>query len=90
MNKTDLIKAIAEDTGLTKQDAKNALESLISNVTKTLKTDKKVAILGFGTFSTAKREARTGINPQTKTKIEIPAKRVVKFKAGSILSDSVK
>lgn len=89
MNKTELIKAIAEDSGMTKQDAKKAIEAFMDNVTKTLKNGGKVAIPGFGTFSVATREARTGINPQTKKKIEIPAKKVAKFKAGSQLSESV-
>ena len=90
MNKTELIKAMAENTGLTKQDAKNALESFISNVTKSLGDGGKVAIPGFGTFSVAHREARTGINPQTKAKIQIPAKNVAKFKPGNSLSESIK
>jgi len=89
MNKTELIKAIADDTGMSKQDAKKALESFMDNVTKSLKTGDKVAIPGFGTFSVAVREERTGINPQTKSKIQIPAKKVAKFKAGSQLSESV-
>ncbi len=90
MNKSELIDAMAQDAGITKVDAKKALESFISNVTSTLKKkDGKVALVGFGTFSVAERAERQGINPSTKAAIKIPAKTVAKFKAGSELSDAV-
>lgn len=89
MNKTELINAIAEKSGLTKVDAKNALEAAIEAVTEALAKDDKVALLGFGTFAVAAKAARTGINPRTKEKIEIPARKSVKFKAGAELAEKV-
>lgn len=90
MNKTELINAIAEKSGLTKVDAKNALEAALEAVSEALAKDDKVALLGFGTFSVAAKGARTGINPRTKEKIEIPARKSVKFKAGAELAEKVK
>ena len=72
MNKTELINAIAEKAGLTKVDAKNALDATIEAISEALAADDKVALIGFGTFSVAEKTARTGINPRTKEKIEIP------------------
>ncbi|QOW08944.1 HU family DNA-binding protein [Kaistella flava (ex Peng et al. 2021)] len=90
MNKSELIDAIAKDANITKVAAKAALESFISNVTDTLKEkDGKVSLVGFGTFSVAERAARQGINPATKKPINIAAKTVAKFKAGSDLADAV-
>ena len=89
MNKAELIDAMASDANLSKADAKRALESLTSNVTSALKKGDKVALIGFGTFSISARAARTGRNPQTGATIQIKAKKVAKFKAGSALSDSV-
>jgi DNA-binding protein HU-beta len=89
MNKAELIDAMASDANLSKADAKRALESLTSNVTSALKKGDKVALIGFGTFSISARAARTGRNPQTGATINIAAKKVAKFKAGSALSDSV-
>ena len=89
MNKAQLIDAMASDANLSKADAKRALESLTSNVTSALKKGDKVALIGFGTFSISARAARTGRNPQTGATIQIKAKKVAKFKAGSTLSDSV-
>ena len=89
MNKTELVDAMAADAGITKAQAKAALDSFTENVTKALKKKDKVALVGFGTFSTSERKARTGINPQTKKPIDIPAKTVAKFKAGSQLADAV-
>ena len=90
MNKTELINAIAEKANLSKVDAKNALEAAINAIADALAKDDKVALLGFGTFSVSEKAARTGINPQTKAKIEIPARKAVKFKAGSELADKIK
>lgn len=90
MNKSELIDAIAKDAEISKVAAKKALESFIANVTETLKKkDGKVALVGFGTFSVSERAARTGINPRTKTPIEIEAKKVAKFKPGAELADAV-
>ena len=89
MNKAELIDAMASDANLSKADAKRALESLTTNVTGALKKGDKVALIGFGTFSISARAARTGRNPQTGATINIAAKKVAKFKAGSALSDAV-
>ena len=90
MNKAELIDAIAADTGLTKADAKRALESFVDTTSKALKGGDRVALVGFGSFSVAKRAARKGRNPKTQTEMTIPAKKVVKFKPGNELSSSVK
>lgn len=78
MNKTELISAIAEKANLSKVDAKAALDAMIEAIGGALENNDKVAILGFGTFSVNEKPARTGINPQTKQKIEIAARKVVK------------
>lgn len=90
MNKTELINAIADSANLTKVDAKNALDAAIEAIGAALAADDKVAILGFGTFSVAEKAARTGINPRTKEKIEIAARKVIKFKAGADLDAKLK
>ncbi|PCJ87794.1 MAG: DNA-binding protein [Flavobacteriales bacterium] len=90
MNKAELIDAISADAGLSKADAKRALDSFVSNTTKSLKKGNRVALVGFGSFSVSKRAARTGRNPQTGASLKIPAKKVVKFRAGSDLCGSVK
>ncbi len=89
MNKSELIDAMAEKAGLTKADAKKALEGFMDATTDALKKGDKVALVGFGSFSVSKRSARTGRNPQTGKEIKIAAKNVVKFKAGSELSKNV-
>lgn len=89
MNKTDLINAIAEGAGLNKVDAKKALDSCLNSISEALKSGDKVALIGFGTFSVSERPSRTGINPRTKEQITIEAKKIVKFKAGSELTDSI-
>ncbi|MBK8721874.1 MAG: HU family DNA-binding protein [Saprospiraceae bacterium] len=89
MNRGDLINKIAQDTNLTKAQAGDALNSVLNSIGGALKSGDKVTLIGFGTFSVSKRAARTGLNPQTKQKIEIAAKSSVKFKAGKELSDSV-
>ncbi|MAO09223.1 MAG: DNA-binding protein [Alteromonas sp.] len=89
MNKSDLIDAMAEDAGITKAAAKKALESFLGNVEKSLKKGNRVSLVGFGSWSVSKRAAREGRNPQTGKTIKIAAKNVVKFKAGSDLSNSV-
>ncbi len=89
MNKSDLIDAMAADAGITKAAAKKALESFLGNVEKSLKKGNRVSLVGFGSWSVSKRAAREGRNPQTGKTIKIAAKNVVKFKAGSELSNSV-
>ena len=86
MNKTQLIDAMAAEAGLTKADAKRALDAFIGATTNTLKSGDKVALVGFGSFSISERAARTGRNPKTGAKINIPSKKVVKFKAGADLA----
>ncbi len=90
MNKAELIDAIAAGSGLTKADSKRALDAFIGATTKALRKGDRVALVGFGSFSVAKREARKGRNPQTGKEIMIPAKKVVKFKPGAELSNVVK
>jgi len=86
MNKAELIAKIADDTGITKTQANETLDSFIEAVAKTLKGGGKVTLVGFGTFSVSKRAARNGRNPQTGAVIKIKAKKVAKFKAGKELS----
>ena len=89
MNKTELIDAMAADAGITKAAAKKALESFLGNVEGALKKGNRVSLVGFGSWSVSKRNAREGRNPSTGKTIQIPAKMVVKFKAGSDLSNAV-
>ncbi len=89
MNKTELIDAIAKETGLSKKDSGKAVDAFVDTVTKALKKKDKVQLIGFGTFETAKRAARTGKNPQTGAAIKIPASIAPKFKAGKALKDAV-
>lgn len=90
MNKADLISAISAEAGLSKADAKKAVEAFVSTVTNALRTGDKVSLIGFGTFSVSERSERTGINPSTKEPIIISAKKVAKFKPGSELTDAIK
>ncbi|CCX48598.1 dNA-binding protein HU [Bacteroides sp. CAG:927] len=90
MNKTELINAIAEKANLSKVQAKAALDATINTISEQLANGDKVALIGFGTFAVSEKTARTGINPRTKEKIEIPARKAVKFKAGAELNDVVK
>lgn len=90
MNKAELIDAMASEAKCTKADASRALEAFMNVTSKTLKKGERVALVGFGTFSVAKRAARNGRNPQTGKPIKIAAKKVAKFKAGAELSSKVK
>lgn len=90
MNKAELVDAIASEAKITKADAQRALEGFINATSKALKKGERVALVGFGTFSVAKRAARIGRNPQTGKEIKIAAKKVAKFKAGSELASKVK
>lgn len=89
MNKGDLINKIANDADITKAQAAEALNAVINGIGDTLKAGDKVTLVGFGTFSISKREARSGRNPQTGKTIQIAAKNVVKFKPGKELADDV-
>jgi len=89
MNKAELIDAMASDSGLSKADAKRALDAFCDATTKALKKGDRVALVGFGSFSISNRAARKGRNPQTGKEINISAKKVVKFKAGAELSGKV-
>ncbi len=89
MNKTELVDAIAKETGLSKKDSEAAVKAFAAVVTKELKKKGKVQLIGFGTFETGKRAARTGRNPQTGKDIKIPAAVVPKFKAGAALKEAV-
>lgn len=89
MNKTELIDKIAEKSQLTKTDAKKALDATVEALKEALVAGDKVQLVGFGTFSVNERPAREGINPATKQKIQIAAKKVAKFKAGAELADAV-
>ena len=86
MNKTQLIDAVSVESGLTKLDARKAVDAFIKTVGEQLKQGEKIALVGFGTFSVSKRAARNGRNPQTGAVIKIKAKKVAKFKAGKELS----
>lgn len=89
MNKTELINAISEKSGLSKVDSKKALEAFVDSVSDALKSGDKVALVGFGTFSVKESKEREGMNPQTKEKITIAAKKSTKFKAGSELDSAL-
>lgn len=89
MNKAELIDAIASASGLTKADAKRALDGFVDATSSALKTGDRISLVGFGSFSVSKREARTGRNPQTGKEIKIAAKNVVRFKAGADLTGKV-
>ncbi|MBP3765402.1 MAG: HU family DNA-binding protein [Bacteroidaceae bacterium] len=83
MNKTELVNAVAAKAGLTKVDAKKALDATVEAIVEAVKKGDKVALVGFGTFAKTKRAARQGVNPATGAKIKIAAKEVFKFKASS-------
>ena len=89
MNKTDLTNSMAENAGITKAAAKKALDGLLIDIEGALQKGNRVSLVGFGSWSVTRRAAREGRNPQTGAKIQIKAKNVVKFKAGSDLGSSV-
>ena len=89
MNKTDLVNSIAKQTGLSKSKSNEVIDALVDAVTESLSNGEKVTLVGFGTFTTSERAARKGRNPKTGEVINISAKRVARFKAGSDLSKSV-
>ena len=90
MNKDELIDAVASKTGVSKKETEDLINATLDVIEKTMVQGDKVALTGFGVFSVNQRAARVGINPQTKEKLQIPAMKVPKFKAGNSLKDAVK
>jgi len=90
MTKGELIASVGKEAKLSKASAERAINAFTNAVMKALKKGDKLALTGFGTFSVAKRRARTGRNPQTGKEIKIPATRVAKFKAGNLLKSAVR
>ena len=89
MNKTELVAAVAAKAEISKKDAEAAVAAVVSAITDALADGEKVSLVGFGNFEVKERAARTGLNPQTKEKIEIPASKAPAFKAGKALKDAV-
>ncbi len=90
MNKTDLIGVVAQEAGISKVDAKKAVNAFVSAVKATLETSDKVTLLGLGTFKVIEKSARQGINPKTQEKITIPARKVIRFKPGASFAKAFK
>jgi DNA-binding protein HU-beta len=89
MNKSQLIEAVASDSGLSRSDSARAIDSLIDTVARTLKKGDEVSITGFGKFSVVKRAARQGVNPRTGERLKIKASQAPKFSAGATLKQAV-
>ncbi len=89
MTKVELINQVAEKAGLSKKDAEKAVSAVVASISDALVNGEKVQLVGFGTFEVRDRKAKEGINPLTKTKITVPAKKVPAFKAGKSLKDAV-
>ena len=89
MNKTELAAAVAAKTELSKKDAEAAVNAVLASITDALAEGDKVALVGFGTFDVKTRAARTGLNPRTKTPVQIAATKIPAFKAGKALKDAV-
>lgn len=89
MNKGDLVNKIAEECEISNAAADKAVNSMLKTITSAVSTGDKVALIGFGTFSVTNRAAREGRNPQTGKTMQIPAKKIIKFKAGKNLADAV-
>ena len=90
MTKAELVTEVAAKSGLSKKDTEKAIAGVIETITETLAKEESIQLVGFGTFEVREHAARTGINPRTKEKIEIAAKKVIKFKAGAELANEVK
>ncbi len=90
MNKVELVASVAEKSGLSKKDAEKAVAAVLESVVEAVANNDKVQLVGFGTFETRTRAARTGRNPQTKATITIPASKAPVFKAGKAFKDAVK
>lgn len=89
MNKTELVATVAEVSGKPKADVKEVLEALLGQIIKTVKSGEEVSLVGFGTFKSAERAARTGRNPATGKEIKIPASVQPKFIAGKLFKEAV-
>jgi len=89
MNKSQLVDAVASDSGLSKADSARAIESVLATVTKSLKKGEEVSITGFGKFSVVKRAARQGVNPRTGERVKIKASKAPKFTAGAGLKQAI-
>ena len=89
MKKSDLVEAVAKQTGLTKADSTRAIDAVFETITGALKKGERVPVAGFGTFNVTKRKAREGRNPQTGEKVKIAARKAVTFKAGTALKEVV-
>ena len=90
MNKAELVEEVAGRVGLTKKETNNVVDAITSAITDTLAMNERVTLVGFGTFEVRRRKARTGVNPQTRERLDIPAKNVVRFKAGKGLRERVR
>jgi len=90
MNKAELTARVARDTRMTKVQAARVIDSLLDHITRTLKKGERTSLVGFGTFTIARRKARTGRNPQTGSPIQIPARRVVRFTSGKMLKSEIR
>ncbi|MCK4618125.1 HU family DNA-binding protein [Candidatus Aerophobetes bacterium] len=89
MNKAELVEEVADQTGLTKRVSREAIDAIISAITDSLAREERVTLVGFGSFQVMQRKARRGRNPQTGKELQIPAKKVPKFKAGRGLREAV-
>ena len=90
MNKVELVQEVADQTGLTQKVSREVVDAIISAITDCLSREEKITLVRFGTFQVMKRKARKGVNPQTRETIQIPAKKVPKFKPGRGLREKVK
>ena len=90
MNKTEFIDAVAAKAGLSKAEGKKAVDAMVETILSEMEKGEKVSILGFGAFSVVEKAARKGVNPRTKETIEIPARKVIKFKPGAEMAGSGK
>ena len=90
MNKADLVEEVVGKVGLTKKETNNVVDAITSAITDTLAMNERVTLVGFGTFEVRRRRARTGVNPQTRERLVIPAMNVVRFKAGKVLRERVR
>ena len=90
MNKAELVEEVVDQTGLTKNVAREAVDAVIFAITNCLAREEKVTLVGFGTFQARESKARRGVNPQTRESIQIPAKKVPKFAPGKALKEKVK
>lgn len=89
MTKAEFVNVIAEKGGYTKKDAEKALSAVIDSITESLSKGEKISLVGFGTFEVRDRAAKVAINPMTKEKVDVPAKKVPAFRAGKALKDAV-